>query len=181
MVPLHAEPIGPRPPTAHDNGYAAAEALAEEYEISLDDLRAFAAERLAEGYAARGITDGDIGTSDVSITLAQIALHEPDALREEAARLQERNDLVASISARTGRSEAETLANLQRLLATYDPPTVPLTGGRRSEYLMDSGEWVRCDVLTTNRQGLHSIELAFPATIGGYRYDVPPERIRWTT
>jgi len=179
LAPATEEP--PSTPDAHRRGYDLAEAIAAEYGIPIGELRAYASERLAEGYRERGITDGDIGTSDVSITLSQIAQHEPDALRQEAARLRERNDLVSSIAARTGRSEEETLDRLQQLLAPADPPTVPETGGRIYEYRTDGGEWVRCDLLTTNPDGTHMIEVQRLPGLREYVYDVPEERIRWSS
>lgn len=105
----------------HERGYAAAEAIAAEYGISINELRRMTADYLADRYEGLGITDADIGSSDVSVVLSELARHEPELLRGEAARIKERNELVADIAARTGKTQEETLANLQRLLAPADP------------------------------------------------------------
>lgn len=110
---------------AHQRGISTATAIAAEHGIPLAELRAFAAASLADAYREQGITDQDIGSSDVSITLAMLANEEPELLRVEAQRIKERNELVASIAARTGKTQEETLANLQRLLAPIDESEQP--------------------------------------------------------
>lgn len=103
-------------------GLAVAEMIAVEHSVDVSELRAFAAQRLAQEYREWGVTDADIGSSDVSIRLAGLALRDTEVLRQEAARLRERDELVAGIAATTGKTEAETLAALRRLL---DPPPSP--------------------------------------------------------
>lgn len=106
--------------TEHERGIELARALGEELGVSWADLRRIAAEYLADDYDERGITDADIGSSDVSIALSEMARHEPRRLRSEAELVKERNELVARVAKGTGKSEAETLENLRRLFAPAD-------------------------------------------------------------
>lgn len=99
----------------HADGIAAAERIAAEHGLTLTDLRPYAADRLSEGWPA----EEGMGSSDISIELASLGNHEPEALRTEAARLAERNALVTRISASTGRTFDDTLRGLQDLLATH--------------------------------------------------------------
>jgi hypothetical protein len=97
---------------SHTDGITAAKSIAAAFGLTLGDLRLFASHHLSLTH-----TDLDeIGSSDVSIHLSHLGLHEPEVLRQEAERLHERNKLVRDVAARTGRSQQTTLRNLQRLL-----------------------------------------------------------------
>jgi hypothetical protein len=101
----------------HKDGYDAALAIAEEFGIDPNELRMFASQHMSE-------TMPDLeehGSSDISIHLSSLGNNEPELLREEAERLRDRNELVKQISARTGRSEEQTLANLRALMAPNEP------------------------------------------------------------
>lgn len=100
----------------HKDGIAAAEAIAAQYGITLAELRPVAAQHLNETMPDLE----EIGSSDVSIHLASLANHEPQVLRDEALRICERAALLARLSARTGKSEAELLAGFTRLFAPAD-------------------------------------------------------------
>ena len=102
----------------------AAEAIAAEYDIPLHELRWAAAQHLQDD----GWPEGeDIGSSDVSIHLAELASGRPELLREQAALIRDRNELVARVAASTGHTEAETLERLRQLMG----PPLP-------------GVWSRC-------------------------------------
>lgn len=73
-------------------GYDVAESIAQEFGISIGDLRIFATQHL-EGIWPEG--EG-IGTSDVSIHLGLLARTEPDLLRSHAKRLRDARRLFDS-------------------------------------------------------------------------------------
>lgn len=93
------------------DGITAATAIAAEYGIDISELRPFASNHLQQTHPDLE----EIGTSDVSVHLSALGNHQPELLREAARLIKDRNELVAQISAATGRTAAETLQNLQRL------------------------------------------------------------------
>ncbi len=100
----------------HESGIAEAVRIAAEYGIDATELRWFASANLSDTHPELE----EIGSSDVSIHLSHLGNWEPELLRTEAARIQERNALVKASAARTGRSEAETLKAMQALFAPLD-------------------------------------------------------------
>jgi len=105
----------------HEDGIAEAEAIAAEYGVPLVELRWFAADHLAKRMAHE-YPDGDydIGSSDVSIHLSTLGNYEPEVLREEAERIRDRDRLVRTVSASTGKSYDDTLAALRELFAPIE-------------------------------------------------------------
>jgi hypothetical protein len=97
----------------HESGIAAAQAIATEAGIDPNELRWFASRHLSESMP--GLEE--IGSSDVSIHLSYLGNYEPATLREEAALITERKAMLKRMTERTGRTEAEVLDSLRRLLA----------------------------------------------------------------
>jgi hypothetical protein len=106
-------------PKSFQDGIAAATAIAAEFELAMDALRPFASAHLLETHPGLD----EIGSSDVSIHLAALGNHQPDLLRTVAQAIRERDDLVAKVSASTGRSAEETLRNLHRLFSDITDAT----------------------------------------------------------
>ncbi len=100
---------------SHKGGIAAAESIAQAFGLKLSDLRAFASRDL-EGSLPRDY-EGDIGSSDVSIHLSSMGLYQSEALRVEAERLHDRNELVQRLADKHGMTFEETLDGLTRLFA----------------------------------------------------------------
>lgn len=101
----------------HEQGNAALDSIAAEFGIESHRLRPLAAARLQQFYDEAGITDADIGSSDVSIELSSMCLTEPEAVRAEAQRLRDQDALVATVAERTGRSPEDALAALREMFA----------------------------------------------------------------
>jgi hypothetical protein len=109
------------PTSRFARGYEAAIVIAAEFDIQLHELRWFASQHLQDDDWPEG--EG-IGSSDISIHLAELALGQPELLREQAALICEqaalicdRDELVARVAASTGRTEAETLERLRQLMS----------------------------------------------------------------
>lgn len=104
------------PPKTVQDGINTATAIATEHGLELAALRAFAGAHLQQTHPDLE----EIGSSDVSIHLSALANHHPDLLGAIARQIRERDDLVAKVTAATGRTAEETLENLRRIF--------PLTG-----------------------------------------------------
>ena len=104
----------------HEDGNAVIDQIAAEYGIDRGRLRPLAAASLQQEYEQMGETEGDIGSSDVSIRLSVMALTEPETLRAEAERLRDQDALVARVAASTGRTPEDTLRALREMFAPLD-------------------------------------------------------------
>ncbi|MFI7589459.1 hypothetical protein ACIB24_20535 [Spongisporangium articulatum] len=100
---------------SHEHGLAALARIVEEFDIQdvSHELRWYASDHMLETMPYLQ----EIGTSDVSIHLAELALHRPELLREEAERLRDREVLVRRSAARLGLSLDEARSKLQQLFA----------------------------------------------------------------
>ena len=98
---------------SHQDGISATDAIAEEFGIDVVQLRWFASHHLNETMPHLE----EIGSSDVSIHLAHLGNHEPELLRKEAEIIRDRAALLKRIAQATGKTEAQTLADLPRLFA----------------------------------------------------------------
>lgn len=99
----------------HEQGNVVLQEIATEFGIESWRLRSLAAHELEREHREMGWTDGDIGSSDVSIKLSSMCLHEVDTVRTEAERLRDQDTLVARVAGHTGKSHAETLDLLRRM------------------------------------------------------------------
>ena len=103
----------------HQDGLRVVDKIAADHGIDAVELRWFASHHLSEQMRDwLGDDHGHgIGSSDVSIHLSSLGNYEPEVLRQEAARIQQRNAIVNSVAESTGKSKDEVLESFRRLLA----------------------------------------------------------------
>ncbi len=58
------------------------------------------------------------------------------------------------------------------------PPTVPATGGSRTEYRHERHGWVPCEVTASPRDGVFTVDLGRTQPWAGVEYNVPASQIR---
>lgn len=103
------------PPT-HQDGIAAAKAIAAEVGLDWADMRQIAVAHMEDTMPELE----EIGSSDVSCHLASLGNHEAQWLRTTAEELKWGKDKVGEIMTRTGKTEQQVVADLRRLLAPVE-------------------------------------------------------------